>query len=133
MFIHLREHQALKWEGHPPLYPAQEKDFAMAKETRDEYVIIRMTKEEKAALKKKAEAVGGMSALLRMFAQDVRIRDRETERKRIIMWNRINANLNMIAKHCNFYKSASEAVEIISRLIAIGREAKRLGRAASNE
>jgi len=89
-------------------------------------VEIRISEDEYTNLKKKAEAVGGISALLRKFAGGARIRDRKSEREKIAMLNRLNANMNMIAKHCNIYKSGTDAVEIIAHLIGIEREVKRL-------
>jgi len=126
MYIRFAYPSGLEREGNPPLYPTRRKTFAMVKNMRSELVLIRMTKEEKEALKKKAEAVGGMSALLRKFAGGARIRDRKSEREKIAMLNRLNANMNMIAKHCNIYKSGTDAVEIIAHLIGIEREVKRL-------
>lgn len=60
-----------------------------------------------------------MSALVRDHIGKVQIRHREDERKRLAMLNRINANLNMIARWCNTHKGAMEAVDVVSALMSI--------------
>lgn len=83
---------------------------------------IRLNDEEYATLQKKAEESGlSVSALLRDHIGRVRIRNREDEKHRLIMLNRINANLNMIARWCNTHKKGASCVEVIGHLIAISR------------
>ena len=60
-----------------------------------------------------------MSALVRDHLGKVRIRNRQDEKQRIAMLNRINANLNMIARWVNTYKNSTESVEVISHLVVI--------------
>jgi hypothetical protein len=56
----------------------------------------------------------------------VTVRDREAERQRNALLNRINANLNMIAKWVNTYKSKADAFPVVARLDAIQDEVLRL-------
>ncbi len=51
-------------------------------------------------------------------------RDEELEKKRIALLNRINANLNMIAKWVNTHKDSADAIEVIGHLVAIERAVK---------
>ena len=62
-----------------------------------------------------------MSKLVRDHLGKVRIRNSKDEKERIAMLNRINANLNMIARWVNTYKGTAESVQVISNLIAIQR------------
>jgi hypothetical protein len=56
----------------------------------------------------------------------VRIRNREDERARVAMLNRINANLNMIARWVNTHQGAADAVEVVAHLAAIERAVREL-------
>ena len=58
-----------------------------------------------------------MSELVRdhLGALTVLERDEELEKKRIALLNRINANLNMIAKWVNTHKDSADAIEEIGR------------------
>jgi hypothetical protein len=89
---------------------------------------VRVSEEEYAELMAKGAAVGGMSALLRDHLGKVSVRHREDERQRVIALNRINANLNMIAKWVNTYKSQADAVQVMVYLADVRRE---LGRVLS--
>jgi hypothetical protein len=95
--------------------------------TRERFIKLRVSPEEYAALEAKAQAAGlTMSALLRDHVGKVRIRDRETERRRVAMLNRINANLNMIAKWVNTHKGAADAVIVQAHIVALEAEITRL-------
>lgn len=87
---------------------------------------IRVSEEEYAALVAKGTAVGGMSALLRDHLGQVRIRHREDERQRVALLNRLNANLNMLAKWVNTYKCDADAVQVLVSLADMRRELGRL-------
>jgi hypothetical protein len=87
---------------------------------------LRVSEEEYAALAAKGAAVGGMSRLLRDHLGRVVVRHREDERRRLMLLNRINANLNMIARWVNTYKSAADAVEVQVYLADVEREVRRL-------
>src|SRR5688500_12532857 len=80
---------------------------------RSRTIRVRVSDEEYAALAEKGAAVGGMSKLLRDHLDTISIRHRDDERQRLAMLNRINANLNQIAKWCNIHKSAADAVQVM--------------------
>lgn len=83
---------------------------------------VRFSDEEWTALQEQANAAGmTMSALVRDHLGRVSIRNREDERQRLIRLNRINANLNMIARWVNTYRDRAETIQVISHLIAIQR------------
>jgi hypothetical protein len=89
-------------------------------------VEVRVSEAEYTALLEKGAAVGGMSKLLRDHLGKVSIRHREDERRRIALLNRINANLNAVAKWCNTYKSAADAVQVMVYLADVDREVRRV-------
>jgi hypothetical protein len=93
---------------------------------RTRFVRVRVDDDEYAALAEKGAAVGGMSRLLRDHLGKVRIRDRDTERQRLAMLNRLNANLNMVAKWVNTHKSEADAVQVQACLSDVRREIARL-------
>jgi hypothetical protein len=74
---------------------------------RGRMVRVRVSEEEYAALVEKGAAVGGMSQLLRDHLGKIWVRHREDEKSRVVALNRINANLNMIAKWVNTHKGAA--------------------------
>lgn len=67
-----------------------------------------------------------MSEVVRDHLGKVKIRNRKDEKDRVVMLNRINANLNMIARWVNTYKGKGDAVQVVAHLIAIEREIKEL-------
>jgi hypothetical protein len=96
-------------------------------ETRSRRVWIRFSEAEHAALVARARAAGlRPSALLRDHLGKVRIRHREDERQRLTALNRINANLNMLARWCNTHKGGADAVQIMAYLVALERVISRL-------
>jgi hypothetical protein len=70
----------------------------------------------------KGAAVGGMSKLLRDHLGKIWVRHRDDEKSRVVALNRINANLNMIAKWVNTHKSAADAVQVMVYLADVRRE-----------
>lgn len=66
------------------------------------------------------------SEFVRDHLGKVRVRNRQDEKARIAMLNRINANLNMIARWVNIYRGAAEGVEVTSHLMAIERAIKEI-------
>ncbi len=96
------------------------------RQARGRMVRVRMSEAEYAALVEKGRAVGGMSALLRDHLGQAQIRHRADERQRLAMLNRINANLNMIAKWANTYKHEADAVQVIAYLADVSRELQRV-------
>jgi hypothetical protein len=96
-------------------------------EARHRRVWIRFSDEEHAALVAKAKALGMKpSALIRDHLGRVRIRHREDERQRVIALNRINGNVNMLARWCNIHKVGADAMIVTAHLAAIEREVTRL-------
>ena len=94
----------------------------MRQEPRTHMLRVRFSDEEWTALQEQASAAGmTMSALVRDHLGRVSIRNREDERQRLIRLNRINANLNMIARWVNTYRDRAETIQVISHLIAIQR------------
>lgn len=90
---------------------------------RTKTIRIRLSDEEPQILADKASEAGiTQSALLRDHFGKVRGRNRNDEQQRIAMLNRINANLNMIARWCNTYKDSADTVEVVSHLAAIQRQ-----------
>ncbi len=63
-----------------------------------------------------------MSEVVRDHLGKVRVRNRRDEKARVAMLNRINANLNMIARWANTHKKAGEAIEVITHLAVIERQ-----------
>lgn len=89
---------------------------------RERMLRIRVSDAEYEMLTKKAERASlSLSSLVRDHISRVTVRNREDERQRLIMLNRINANLNMIAKWCNIHKSAADSVEVIAELCSVER------------
>jgi hypothetical protein len=93
---------------------------------RSRIIQIRVDDVEYNVLAQKGAAVGGMSRLLRDHLGKVQIRHRDDELQRLIMLNRMNANLNMIARWANIHKSEAEAVEVQASLANLRREIGRL-------
>ena len=93
---------------------------------RGRMIRVRVSDEEYAVLVEKGAAVGGMSKLLRDHLGHIWIRHRDDERQRLAMLNRINANLNMISRWVNTYKSAADAVQVIVYLADVQREMSRV-------
>lgn len=93
---------------------------------RDQLLKVRLSDSELADIEQKATDSGlSKSALVRQSLARVRVRNRDDERKRVAMLNRLNANLNMVAKWCNFHKSSADSIEVLAQLVAIEREIKK--------
>lgn len=67
-----------------------------------------------------------MSELMRSLLHRTRIVNRNDAKARVAMLNRINANLNMIARWVNTHKANADANEVVSALLAIERTIKSL-------
>lgn len=67
-----------------------------------------------------------VSELLRDHINKIAVKDSEPERIRNINLNRINANLNMIAKWVNTHKDFADSLKVIELLINIERQVKEL-------
>ena len=93
---------------------------------RSRIIQIRVDDDEYDVLAQKDAAVGSMSRLLRDHLGKVQVRHRDDELQRLILLNRINANLNMIARWANVHKSETEAVEVQASIADVRREIGRL-------
>ena len=90
---------------------------------RDIVVKVRLSQAERQTLEAKAQAAGvSFAALLRDHLGQVSIRNRDDERQRLAMLNRINTNLNMVARWANTFKERADAWAVVSRLEAIQAE-----------
>lgn len=97
--------------------------------TRDKTLRVRFSDDEFKALQERAAEAGlSMSELVRDHAGQLKVRNRKDEHMRNVTLNRINANLNMIAKWANTHKGAAEAVDVIAHLIALQREIGKLAK-----
>ena len=67
-----------------------------------------------------------ISQLLRDHLGKLQVRDKSDERQRLATINRLNANLNMIAKWCNRYTASIHALEVQAELISLDRRLKHL-------
>jgi hypothetical protein len=95
--------------------------------TRTHMIRVRVSQTEYDALSTKAKTAGlSVSAFLRDHAGKAFIRNRDDERQRRALVNRLNANLNMIARWANTYKSDAEAATAGVFLSDIRREFKLL-------
>ena len=93
-------------------------------------VAVRLTPTESTDWRAKAAAAGvPLSALIRRAMARTRTWTApaaEVERERTRQVGRIGNNLNQIARWANTHKGAAEAVEIITRLVAIERALRAL-------
>jgi len=64
--------------------------------------------------------------LIRSDSGRLTVRDVRTERERIAMLNRINANLNMIARWVNTHRGAADTVQVLVELAAVERAVREL-------
>jgi hypothetical protein len=93
---------------------------------RSRIIQIRVDDDEYDVLAQKGAAVGSMSRLLRDHLGKIQVRHRDDELQRLILLNRMNANLNMIARWANIHKSEAEAVQVQACLADVRREIGRL-------
>ena len=90
---------------------------------------VRFSDEEYDRLKSLADNAGvSMSELVRDHLGRVKVRNRDDEKQRIAMLNRINANLNMIARWVNTHKSSADTIEVVSHLMVIERHIDELAK-----
>jgi hypothetical protein len=90
-------------------------------------VWVRFSEDEYQALKARADEAGlTASALIRDHLGKVWVRNRADEARRNELLNRINANLNMIARWVNTYQNALEALAVRRRLMLVEGQIARL-------
>ena len=92
---------------------------------REKTLKVRCSDDEWEVLQVLSNSAGmSMSELVRDHLGKVKVRNRQDEKERTVMLNRINANLNMIARWANTHKSAGESIQVISQLMVIKQEIK---------
>jgi hypothetical protein len=83
---------------------------------------VRLSREERDRLASVASAAGkSVAELIRRDAGRMTVRDARSEYARVAMLNRINANLNMIARWVNTHRAAADAVQVVAELAAVER------------
>lgn len=93
------------------------------------FLQIRISEEEKIALKKIADDSGQtMTELITKAIHRIRpfkVKDRKIQKEKILHLARIGNNLNQIARWCNTHKSGADAIQVIQQLTAIEHELKK--------
>jgi predicted HicB family RNase H-like nuclease len=90
-------------------------------------VLLRMSVEEKAALIiKAAEAEKSLNQFILDSIESAKVQPKQTKnlelREQNIWLNRINSNLNMIAKHANIFQNNADGVLMMVRLMQIRKD-----------
>jgi len=94
---------------------------------RNKNLNIRISDAEYEALSKlSVDANMSISELIRDHIGKVNIRNRNDEKQRTMMLNRINANLNMIARWANTHQKNTDKIEVLAHLVAIEYKIKEL-------
>lgn len=110
-----------------PTTPRRRKSDAERRET---LLRIRLNDAEHERLKALAADAGMTpSGLVRDHIGRVRVRNRSDEQERVAMLNRINANLNMIARWCNVHRGAADTAEVVRQLQAIRQAVEEIAEA----
>lgn len=98
-------------------------------EKRENMLRVRFSDAEFETLRQLSDDAGcSMSAMVRDHLGKVRIRNKDADRERTAMLNRLNSNLNMIARWVNTHKSSASAVEVVSHLMVIERHIREMNR-----
>ena len=91
--------------------------------SRDRWINIRVSQEEKALFEDKAAAVGmSLADLIRHRLLSYRLRKTPEERERLLQLARIGNNINQIARWVNTHKNGLATVQVVARLDALLRE-----------
>ncbi len=94
--------------------------------SRDQWIKLRVSPEEKALFEAKAMAADmTLADLIRHRLLAYRLRQTAAEREHILQLARIGNNINQIARWVNTYKGGLETVQVVSRLEALLREIRR--------
>lgn len=94
----------------------------MSRAAREFVLKVRLSRDERDRLAAVANDAGkSIAELIRRDAGRMTVRDASNERARVAMLNRINANLNMIARWVNTHRAAADAVQVVAELVAIER------------
>ena len=101
---------------------------------RDKMLRVRFSESEWKTLEALAEKAGlSKSALVRTSLERSRIYNRKDAKAKVAMLNRINANLNMIAKWANIHQDNADVIEVIAALMSIDRSVKSLASDTSDD
>ena len=96
----------------------------MKNEIRSAWIKLRVSPSEKENIVAKAEAQGrSVTDFLRQRALEYRLRQTPLEKERVRQLARIGANLNQLARWANMYKSRAEAMDVLTALVSLEREA----------
>jgi len=90
------------------------------------WIKIRVSEEEKARFEAKAAAAGiTLADLIRHRLLAYRLRQSAAERERLLQLARLGNNLNQIARWVNTYKGGIDTIDVVTRLEALLREARK--------
>ncbi|MDR3043621.1 MAG: plasmid mobilization relaxosome protein MobC [Desulfovibrio sp.] len=93
------------------------------KDSRNAWIKLRVTQDEKKDIAAKAHTQGQTVAdFLRQRALDYRLRQTPLEKERTRQLARVGSNMNQLARWANTYKSRAEALEVLIALAAFERE-----------
>ena len=93
--------------------------------SRDLWIKMRVTPEEKKDITAKAEAQGQtVTDFIRQRALDYRLRQTPLEKERILQLARVGVNLNQLARWANQHKSRADTVAVLAALMSLERSVK---------
>lgn len=94
--------------------------------SRDQWIKIRVSKDEKELFELKAADAGmTLADLIRHRLQAYRVRKTALEREQLLALARIGNNLNQLARWVNTHKNGLETIQVVLRLDAILRELRK--------
>lgn len=94
--------------------------------SRDKWIKIRVSEEEKTLFEAKAAEVGmSLADLIRHRLQAYRVRITALEREQLLTLARIGNNINQVARWVNTHKNGLETIQVVMRLDAILRELRK--------
>lgn len=104
-------------------------DWVMKGIKKEKILSVRMSADDWTKLQKISKSTGQTaSSVIRSSVGKVKVKNRMDEHSRNVALNRINANLNMIARWVNTYHGGVEAVEVVAHLIAVERAIEELAK-----
>ena len=93
--------------------------------SRDLWIKMRVTPEEKKDITAKAEVQGQtVTDFIRQRALDYRLRQTPIEKERLLQLARIGVNLNQLARWANQHKNRADTVEVLAALMSLERAVK---------
>lgn len=94
--------------------------------SRDQWIKIRVSKDEKEFFERKAAEAGmTLADLIRHRLQAYRVRKTALEREQLLALARIGNNINQVARWVNTHKNGLETIQVVMRLDAILRELRK--------